>query len=116
MEFHDPHPPMDERLRKRRQSVRWQRGRGRRTVLLLAALVVCSTVAFLCLRSTDVFDVRRIIATGTDTITQDQLAQITSPAVGESLLALSTDEIVEALTALPYVESARVDQELPAHA
>ena len=91
MESPGRHPPMDERLRKRRQSVRWQRGRGRRTVLLLGALVVCSTVAFLWLRSSDVFDVRRITATGIGTITQDQLAEITSPALGESLLSLSTD-------------------------
>ena len=106
-------PPMDERLRKRRQSVRWQRGRGRRTVLLLAALVVCTTVAFLWLRSTDVFDVRRITATGIGTITQEQLAQITSPAIGESLLSLSTDGIEEAITALPYIESAQVIEDFP---
>ena len=69
---------MDERIRSRRRSVRLERRRGRRTVLFLAGLLLCCVAAFLVLRSTDVFAVKRVTVSGTDKITKDQIAGITS--------------------------------------
>ena len=104
---------MDDRIRKRRRSVRWQRGRGRRTLLLLVGLLLCSTAAFLWLRSTDVFDVQRVTASGAERVTREQLVAATSSTMGESLLSLSTVSIKEALLALPYVESVSVIRAFP---
>ncbi len=100
-------------MRRRRRSVRWERSRGRRTALFLAGLLMCSLVAFLWLRSTDVFAVQRITAVGTDQITEEQLASMTSGVMGKSLLSLSTGEVKEALLALPYVESVQVTRSFP---
>jgi cell division septal protein FtsQ len=104
---------MDDRLRQRRRSVRWERKRGRRTALFLVGLLLCCVVAFLWLRSTDVFAVKRIIATGADQINTEQLASITSGTIGKSLLSLSTDGVKKALLALPYVESVEVARVFP---
>jgi cell division septal protein FtsQ len=106
-------PPMDERIRGRRRSVRMESRRGRRTALFLAGLLLCCVAAFLVLRSTDVFAVKRITASGTDKITEEQIADITSGAVGQSLLSLSTDGIRKALLELPYVESVEVIRAFP---
>lgn len=104
---------MDERIRKRRRSVSWERSRGRRTALFLAALVLCSLIAFLWLRSTDAFAVTRISASGTEQITREQLADLTSSAMGQSLLSLSTKKIEEAFLQLPYVESVDISRAFP---
>ena len=106
-------PPMDDRLLRRRRSVRWERSRGRRAALFLAALLLCCLIAFLCLRATDVFAVTRVTVTGTDKITREQLASITAGAMGESLLSLSTVGMKEQLLALPCVESVRVARAFP---
>jgi cell division septal protein FtsQ len=106
-------PPMDDRMRKRRRSVRWERSRGRRTTLFLVGLLLCSVVAFLVLRSTDVFAVKRVTASGSEQITREQIASITSEAMGKNLLSLSTDGIKKALLQLPYVESAQVSRAFP---
>ena len=104
---------MDDRIRKRRRSVRWERGRGRRTILLLVGLLLCSTVAFLWLRSTDVFAVRRVTATGAERVTREQLVAATSSTMGESLLSVSTGTVEESLLALPYVDSVQVIRAFP---
>ncbi len=106
-------PPMDDRIRRRRESVRRERRRGRRTALFLLALLLCSLGAFLVLRSTDVFAVRRIAATGTARITEEQIASVTSWVMGKSLLSLSTAEVKEALLALPCVEEVEVTRGFP---
>jgi cell division septal protein FtsQ len=93
--------------------VKWERGRGRRTLVYLIVLGLCAIVAFLWLRSTDVFDVRVVTARGTEHITKGEIASITSEVMGESLLSVSTDAIEEALLALPYVESAAVHRGFP---
>jgi cell division protein FtsQ len=104
---------MDEKIRRRRRSVKWERSRGRRTVLFLAGLLLCAVVAFLVLRSTDVFAVKRITATGTEKVTEEQIASVASDSLGHSLLSLSTDEIKKALLALPYVESVHLTRAFP---
>lgn len=100
-------------MRNRRRSVSWERSRGRRTALFLAGLVLCSVVAFLWLRSTDVFAVQRITATGAEQVTEEQLASITSLAIGKSLLSFSSEEVEEAFLTLPYVESVQVVRSFP---
>ena len=79
----------------------------------MVILLLSSAVAFFWLRSTDIFDVRVIAATGAERITKGQVADITSEVVGESLLSISTEAIKEALLALPYVESAEVHRGFP---
>ena len=79
-------------------------------VVLLALLAVG---AFLWLRTADVFAVKRIVATGAERVTKEQLTQITAGVMGENLLALSTAELEMALRALPYVESAEVHRGFP---
>jgi cell division septal protein FtsQ len=106
-------PPMDERIHSRRRSVRLDRSRGRRTALLLAGLLICCLAAFLVLRSTDVFAVKRITASGADEITKEQIAAATSGAMGKSLLSVSTGPVKKALLALPYVESVEVTRAFP---
>jgi cell division protein FtsQ len=81
--------------------------------LFLAGLLLCSVAAFLVLRSTDVFAVKRVTVSGTEKITKEQLAGITSGTLGESLLSLSTDGMKKALLALPYVESVLVTRAFP---
>jgi cell division septal protein FtsQ len=104
---------MDERIRKRRRSVRLERGRGRRATVFLVVLLLCALAAYLSLRSTDVFAVTRVTATGAEQTAKGQIAAITAGAIGDSLLSLSTDSIREALLGLPYVESAEVHRGFP---
>lgn len=105
--------PMDERIRRRRRSVKWERGRGRRTALFLASVMVLGVVAFFSLRSTDVFAVKRIVAVGADQVTREQIEDLTRGVMGESMLSLSTRSIEEGLLALPYVSAVRVHRSFP---
>ena len=81
--------------------------------MFLVVLVLCALAAFLSLRSTDVFSVERVTATGAEQTARGQIAAITSGVVGESLLSLSTDAVRDALLELPYVESAEVHRGFP---
>jgi cell division septal protein FtsQ len=76
-------------------------------------LLLGGVAAFLWLRSTDVFAVRRITATGAQQVTEEQIAAITAGSIGDSLLALSTSSVQEALLALPYVESVKIHRAFP---
>jgi len=104
---------MDNRIRDRRRSVTRQKGRRRSSLVLVALLVLAALGAFLWLRSSDVFAVREITATATQSVTREDVAEATSGAVGENLLKLSTQEIEQALLALPYVRCAKVYREFP---
>lgn len=104
---------MDERMRDRRRSVSRQRGRRRGSVACVAVLVLVGVALFLWLRSSDVFAVTRITATATQYVTQEELAEVASTALGVSLLKLSTGEIERALRELPYVRSAQVYRGFP---
>ncbi len=105
--------PMDERIRRRRRSVRLERRRGHRTALLLLGVLLCSAAAFLVLRSTDVFAVKRITATGADQVTEEQIASVTAGVMGRSLLTISTSEVKQALLGLPCVEAVEVTRGFP---
>lgn len=104
---------MNERVRERRRSVTRQRGRRRGTLLAVAAIVIVAGGLFLWLRSSDVFAVKQINATATVCVTQEEVAQATSGAIGVSLLTLSTDDLERQLRGLPYVRSAQVYREFP---
>jgi cell division protein FtsQ len=104
---------MDERIRVRRRSVNRQRGRRRISIIFPIVVLLCAGGAFLWLRSTDVFAVRQVVATATERVTTEEIAQVTSPAMGESLLKLSTGDLEEALVKLPYVRSAEVYRRFP---
>jgi cell division septal protein FtsQ len=104
---------MNEKIRGRRRSVRRERGRRRRTLAVLVILVLCVVALYVWLRSSDVFAVERITATGAERVTKGQIARATTEAVGVSLLSLSTGAIEEALLALPYVQSVEVHRCFP---
>jgi hypothetical protein len=105
--------PMDDRIRKRRRAVKWERSRGRRTLVFLVLLAVGLTAAFVWSRSSEAFAVKRVSATGAERVTAAQIAAVTAGAVGRNLLALSTGAIEKALRALPYVEYAEVHRAFP---
>jgi len=104
---------MDEKIRGRRRSVRRESGRRRRTVAFLVVVLLCVVGLFLWLRSSDVFAVKRITATGVERVSAEQIAEVTSGVVGASLLSLSTKAVEEALLALPYVQSVSVHRSFP---
>ena len=104
---------MDERIRGRRRSVNRQRGRRRAIPILLLVVVIVAVGVFLWLRSSSVFAVRTITATATEHVTKEDIAAATSPALGVSLLKVSTGSIAKALAAFPYVRKATVYREFP---
>jgi cell division protein FtsQ len=104
---------MDDRFRERRRSIFRLRGRRRGGLVFVAVLVVAAAVLFVWLRSSDVFAVRRITATATECVTQQQIADATSGALGVSLLRVSTKSIKDTLAALPYVRSVEVYRDFP---
>ena len=104
---------MDDRIRDRRRSIIRQQGRKRGSLVFIAVLVVAAAVLFVWLRSSDVFAVRRITATATASVTQSQISEATSGALGVSLLRVSTKSIEDKLAALPYVRSVNVYRDFP---
>lgn len=104
---------MDERIRDRRRSVGRQRGRRRAWFVVPLLLLVIAAILFVWLRSSSVFAVRAITATATERVTEEDISAATAPALGVSLLKLSTGPIEKALLALPYVRSAEVYRGFP---
>lgn len=104
---------MDEKIRERRRSVNRQRGRRRASLVLVAVLVIGAAGLFLWLRSSDVFAVKRVTATVTQHVSGEDIAVLTSPALGVSLLSLSTGAIKEGLLGLAYVRSVDVHRRFP---
>jgi len=104
---------MDERIRDRRRSVSRQRGRQRAGLVFVAVLLLAAVGAFLWLRSSDVFAVKRVTATVTQHVSDEQIAGLASGALGKSLLSLSTGALDEGLLDLPYVRSAEVYRRFP---
>ncbi len=82
-------------------------------MVFLVVLALGLVVAFLWLRSTDVFAVKRVTATGAERVTEAQIAAVTAGVMGKSLLSLPAGELEKALRALPYVESAEVHRGFP---
>ena len=82
-------------------------------MVFLVILALGLVAAFLWLRSTDVFAVKRVTATGAERVTEAQIAAVTAGAMGKNLLSLSAGELEKALRALPYVESAEVHRGFP---
>jgi len=104
---------MDKRIRDRRRSVNRQRGRRRAWLILPLILVVLAGVLFVWLRSSSVFAVTTITANVTERVSREDISAATRPALGVSLLTLSTGPIEEALSQLPYVRSVEVYRGFP---
>jgi cell division protein FtsQ len=104
---------MDDRIRDRRRSVRQGRGRRRAIPIIVLIILVAAGGTFLWLRSSSVFAVKTVTATATERITREDIAGATAPAVGVSLLRVSTGEVKKALAALPYVRSVEVYRDFP---
>jgi cell division protein FtsQ len=104
---------MDDRIRERRRSIGRQRGRRRAWFVVPLVVLVVAAVLFVWLRSSSVFAVREITATATERVSKEEIAAVTAPTLGVSLLKLSTGPIEKALLALPYVRSAEVYRGFP---
>jgi cell division septal protein FtsQ len=104
---------MDDRIRQRRKDVRRWRSR-RRLAVTASVLGVAAVVAlFFVLRSSDVFAVRRILATPTQHVSEADIRAATATAAGVNLLRLGTGELERRLRALPYVRTAHVYRHFP---
>lgn len=104
---------MDKRVRARRRIVGRQRGHRRATLAVVIAFLLVCAALFLWLRASDVFAVKRVTATSTEHVTQEEIYQATVTARGVSLLRLSTGNIEANLSALPYVRSVEVHRRFP---
>ena len=104
---------MDERIRERRKDVRRWRGRRRMAAIAAVAGVMVLIALFFVLRSSDVFVVRRILATPTEHVSVVDVRSATATAAGVNLLRLSTGDLEKRLRALPYVRSAHVYRRFP---
>ncbi|MBN1322227.1 MAG: FtsQ-type POTRA domain-containing protein [Thermoleophilia bacterium] len=104
---------MDRKIRDRREAVSRRRGRRRASLIFVLALLVAAAVLFVWLRSSDVFAVRTVTATVTERVAEDEVSRVAGEAIGASLLRLSTDDLEDALLALPYVRSAEVYRRFP---
>ncbi len=104
---------MDKRVRERRRQVNRERGRRRAGLIFLVALVVVAVVAFLWLRSSSVFAVEAVTASATQHVTEEQIAEAAAGARGQSLLKVSTGDIENALSDLPYARTVHVYRKFP---
>lgn len=104
---------MDNKVRERRRTVDRERGRRRAAWLALAVAVVVGLGLFLWLRSSDVFAVKRVVATATQHVDEQTLAEATAPARGVNLLRLRVSGIEKNLLKIPYIRAAEVHRRFP---
>jgi cell division protein FtsQ len=104
---------MDDRVRDRRRMVGRERGRRRAAWLALAAAVLVGLGLFLWLRSSDVFAVKRVVATATHHVDAQTIAEATATARGANLLRLRLSGIEQNLLKIPYVRAAEVHRRFP---
>lgn len=104
---------MDDRIRQRRKSVRRWRSRRRLAVTTTVLGVAALVALFFVLRSSDVFAVRRILATPTEHVSVADIRLATATAAGVNLLRLPIGDLERRLRALPYVRTAHVYRHFP---
>jgi cell division protein FtsQ len=104
---------MDKKVRERRRSIHRERGRRRAGLAALAALVLIILVAFLVLRSSDVFAVKTIEATSLTHVSAETISQATEVAQGVSLLKIDLDEVRRSLLSVPYVKTVELHRRFP---
>jgi len=104
---------MDKKVQERRRQVNRERGGRRAGLIFIVVLVVVAVVAFVWLRSSSVFAVEAVTASATQHITEEQIAEAAAGARGQSLLKVSTGDIENALSDLPYARTVHVYREFP---
>lgn len=83
-------------------------------VLLVAALVLaCAGLAYAAARLTSLFALEEIEVTGGSPAVREAARETGKQFAGTSLLALDRDDVRARLTALPSVESVRLDRAFP---
>jgi cell division protein FtsQ len=104
---------MDERIKERRREVGRSRGRRRLAVLVGAVTIVLIAVALVWLGSSDVFAVRYVSVPVGEHVPVGALRTVLAPASGHNLLRISTSDLEEALSAIPWVKAAKVYRRFP---
>jgi len=104
---------MDKRIRIRQSLVRRDRARRRATIALLGLLAVAGLGLFLWARSSEVFAVDKVVASGVTRVSSEELRQVLSWIKGKNLLCLSTREVAQAVEAVPYVRAVAVWRRFP---
>lgn len=104
---------MDKKVRERRRAVNRERGRRRAGWVVVVVVLLIGLGAFLWLRSSDVFAVKRVTVTAFEHVTPQALSEATREARGVSLLRLRTGDIEDKLRELPYVRSVAVHRAFP---
>lgn len=106
-------PKMDERVRKRRISVKRSAGRRRLRLLLFIAIPLVVIAGGLAALSSSLFAVDDIVVTGNVYTTDADLEPILATVRGEPTLTIDTQKLEGQLAALPWVRRASADARFP---
>jgi cell division protein FtsQ len=100
----------DPRITRRRASV--ERARLRRFQWRAGAVILAALVLWLALWS-PLFKFREVEVTGGHHISEKEVIEVAGLDSGDNILMLSQERIKEAVEALPWVRSARIERRLP---
>ena len=89
------------------------RAPSRRAVVIAAAAVAATSLAYAGARETSLFAVTAISVEGSSGGAVESVRRELAPLAGESLVAVDAEETARALEALPTIESASVDRAFP---
>ena len=104
---------MDPRIRDRRIEVQREAGRKRLRVLMLAmGTFVALGVAYLIVQS-PILDVDNVRVTGTKNAAPDDVLAAAGIDHGKPLLRVDTGAVARRIEALPWVQHAQVERDLP---
>jgi hypothetical protein len=103
-------PPVDPRLRARRIEVRRSEGRKRLRRLLVALTVTVVGAASWGITRSPLLDVDHVEVVGAQRVDLGTVLEVAGIEVGDPLVDLDLGAATDAITALPWVESALVDR------
>lgn len=99
---------------ERRRAERRRRIRKRRIILFFVFFILMMTVVGVALSLTVFFPIKRIVVSGSDIYTPQQIADACGLKAGDNLFAFSGQKLTETLRSnLPYVAAVAVKRELP---
>lgn len=104
---------VDPRLRARRIAVRKDVGRRRLHRLILLIVVAVVALAAVIVLKSPVLDVDEIAVSGARATGADAIAEASGVGVGSAILLADLSDVRRSVEALPWVEEATVDRELP---
>lgn len=105
---------VDPRMKSRRISVMRSHGRRRRRVLLASLLLVALVVGAYALSRTSLLDVDQIVVDGVPTQTaRTEVVKTAGLRTGVPMITLDTGKAAQDITALAWVDSAKVSRSWP---